>query len=268
MGDESGCWSPFPLGMTFQAPTQRPWSPIPIVELGEPLEPIPSFLARLEPHPYGALGAPYGAGADPFRLRSGVVRQLLVAEQHLAVLRPGWRLLIFDAWRPLAVQRFMVEQAIGEQCRLRGVDPQVPSGALAAIVAEVGRFWASPSEDPATPPPHSTGAAVDLTLAGPEDPAGMGAPGPLQQLDLGAPIDAIGAVSEPGHFAAAALADPSGAAARWHGRRQLLRQVMEMAGFAQHPNEWWHFSLGDQLWAWRTGAQAARYGRWIGDGTV
>jgi D-alanyl-D-alanine dipeptidase len=186
--------------------------------------------------------------------------------------------LIFDAWRPLAVQRFMVAQAIDEQCRLQGVDPQVPSAALAAITAEVGRFWAPPSEDPATPPPHSTGAAVDLTLAGPEEPikpeealcvggAGHGNPGEVQELNLGAPIDAIGAVSEPDHFAVAALADPSSGAAIWHGRRQLLRQVMETAGFAQHPNEWWHFSLGDQLWAWRTGAQVARYGRWMGDGT-
>ena len=161
----------------------------------------------------------------------------------------------------------MVGQAIDEQCRLQGVDPQAPSAALAAIGAEVGRFWAPPSEDPATPPPHSTGAAVDLTLAGPEDPAGEGEAGKVHQLDLGAPIDAIGAVSEPNHFAEAALADPSSDAALWHGRRQLLRQVMETAGFAQHPNEWWHFSLGDQLWAWRTGGLAARYGRWMGHGT-
>ena len=255
--------------MTSPAPAQRPWSPIPILESGQRLEPIPASLYRLEPHPYVALGAPYGGQVDPFRLRSGVVQQLLTAERHLAELRPGWRLLIFDAWRPLAVQRFMVAQAIGEQCRLQGVDPQGSSAALAAIGAEVGRFWAPPSEDPATPPPHSTGAAVDLTLAGHEDPpsqgeAGEGAPGKVHQLDLGAPIDAIGAVSEPDHFAAAALADPSSGAARWHGRRQLLRQVMETAGFVQHPNEWWHFSLGDQLWAWRTGAKAARYGRWLG----
>ena len=258
--------------MTPEAPALRPWSPIPILESGEPLESIPPALLRLEPHPYLALGAPYGAQADPFRLRSGVVQQLLAAERHLAALGPGCRLLIFDAWRPLAVQRFMVAQAIGEQCRLQGVDPQRPSAALAAIGAEVGRFWAPPSEDPATPPPHSTGAAVDLTLAGHEDPpsqgeAGEGAPGKVHQLDLGAPIDAIGAVSEPNHFAEAARADPSSAAARWHGRRQLLRQVMEAAGFAQHPNEWWHFSLGDQLWAWRTGGLAARYGRWMGHGT-
>ncbi len=261
--------------MTSNAPGLRPWSPIPIVESGEPLLPIPPALLRLEPHPYVCLGAPYGAQADPFRLRSGVLQQLLVAERQLAALRPGWRLLIFDAWRPLAVQRFMVDQAIGEQCRRQGVDPLLPSPALAGIRAEVGRFWAPPSDDAATPPPHSTGAAVDLTLAGMAEPrapsgdgsAGQGAPGEGQELNLGAPIDAIGAVSEPDHFAEAALADPTSGAARWHGRRQLLRQVMETAGFAQHPNEWWHFSLGDQLWAWRTGAATARYGRWQGDAT-
>ena len=26
---------------------------------------------------------------------------------------------------------------------------------------------------------------------------------------------------------------------------------MTKFGFAQHPNEWWHFSYGDQLWAWK-----------------
>jgi len=36
---------------------------------------------------------------------------------------------------------------------------------------------------------------------------------------------------------------------------------MASAGFARHPNEWWHFSVGDQLWAWINHAPAARYGR-------
>ncbi|MEO1402022.1 MAG: D-alanyl-D-alanine dipeptidase, partial [Cyanobacteria bacterium J06635_1] len=37
----------------------------------------------------------------------------------------------------------------------------------------------------------------------------------------------------------------------------------QRAGFGQHPNEWWHFSYGDQLWAWllrKSHPQAARYG--------
>ena len=222
----------------------RPWSPIPIEECGEPLQALPSALLRMEPHPYMALGAPYGVSGDPFQLRLGVVQRLLDAQQRLIEHDPSLRLSIFDAWRPIAVQAFMVDHSIAELCRARGVE--VCSGdAFDQVVADVGRFWAAPSRDPATPPPHSTGAAVDLTLSGSD---GM-------PLAMGGEIDAIGAVSEPQHYAGREEAE----ARCWHQRRQLLADVMEAAGFAQHPNEWWHYSFGDQLWAWRRGAAVAIY---------
>jgi len=229
----------------------RPWSPIPIMEVGEPLVALPPGLWRLQPHPYVSLGAPYGADGDPFRLRSGVVERLVQVEEDLRQIQPEFRLAIFDAWRPLAVQRFMVRHALVVECTRIGVDPDQPSPARDRVLAEVGRFWAPPSDDPSTPPPHSTGAAVDLTLA---NESGI-------PLDMGGEIDAIGPVSEPEFHAEAALADPGGEAALWHGRRQLLARVMAGAGFVQHPNEWWHFSWGDQLWAWRRGEGQARYGR-------
>jgi D-alanyl-D-alanine dipeptidase len=155
----------------------------------------------------------------------------------------------------------MVAYAIAEECQRRGVEPHQPSPELDAVEQEVGRFWAPPSDDPATPPPHSTGAAVDLTLAGPD-----GTP-----LDLGSPIDAIGPVSEPDHFAVVAreASDPRlrSQAALFQQRRDRLAAVMLEVGFAQHPNEWWHFSHGDQLWAWRTGHHQAIYGRCGGSGS-
>ena len=222
----------------------RPWSPIPIEECGEPLQALPPALLRIEPHPYMALGAPYGASGNPFQLRLGVVQRLLDAQQQLVEHDPGLRLSIFDAWRPIAVQAFMVDHSIAELCRERGVE--VRSGdAFDQVVADVERFWAAPSRDPATPPPHSTGAAVDLTLSSSD-----GTP-----LAMGGEIDAIGAVSEPQHYAGREDSD----AQRWHQRRQLLADVMEASGFAQHPNEWWHYSFGDQLWAWRRGAAVAIY---------
>jgi D-alanyl-D-alanine dipeptidase len=233
----------------------RPWSSVPIHDSGEPLVALPPQLRRLEPHPYAALGAPYGQGASPFRLRAPVVERLLQAQALLRQREPGWCLAIFDAWRPVAVQRFMVEHAINEECRERGVDWRLPSPELEAVITAVGRFWAPPSDDPATPPPHSTGGAVDLTLADREG----------TELAMGCPIDAIGAVSEPDFFLQQAQGLPAGeqrdACLIWHQRREALRSAMQAAGFAQHPNEWWHFSWGDQLWAWRTGESAARFGR-------
>jgi D-alanyl-D-alanine dipeptidase len=228
----------------------RPWNAIPIHDAGEPLVELPPALHRLEPHPYQRLGAPYGGTATPFRLRRGVVERLLEAQRQLRTAEPGWQLAIFDAWRPLAVQQFMVEHAIAEECRRRGVDGRRMSAAREAVIETVRRFWAPPSPDPATPPPHSTGAAVDLTLAVDGVP-----------LPMGGEIDSIDPVSEPGHYAAAAAADPGGAAAEWNRRRELLARVMDQAGFVRHPNEWWHFSHGDQLWAWQRGLPAALYGR-------
>ncbi|MBM5815483.1 MAG: M15 family metallopeptidase [Cyanobacteria bacterium K_Offshore_surface_m2_239] len=233
---------------------RRPWSSIPILDGREPLLPLPSPLHRLEPHPYASLGAPYGPEACPFRLRQGVVARLLRAQRLLHDHEPGWRLAIFDAWRPVAVQRFMVAHAVAQTCRERGLDPEGAGPAWEEVREEVAAFWAPPSEDPATPPPHSTGGAVDLTLAGANG----------EPLDMGGAIDAIGPVSHPHHHAAAAAADPASEAARWHRRRRLLADVMIAAGFAQHPGEWWHFSWGDQLWAWRTGHPLAVYGR-VGD---
>ena len=222
----------------------RPWSPIPIEECGEPLQALPPALLRMEPHPYMALGAPYGTSGNPFQLRLGVVQRLLDAQQQLVEHDSRLRLSIFDAWRPIAVQAFMVDHSIVELCRERGVE--VRSGhAFEQVVADVGRFWAAPSRDPATPPPHSTGAAVDLTLSSSD-----GTP-----LAMGGEIDAIGAVSEPQHYAGREDSE----ARCWHQRRQLLAEVMGAAGFAQHPNEWWHYSFGDQLWAWRKGAAVAVY---------
>ena len=42
---------------------------------------------------------------------------------------------------------------------------------------------------------------------------------------------------------------------------------MRNSGFQRHPGEWWHFSLGDQMWAWLSNQTnlanpvIARYGR-------
>ena len=69
-------------------------------------------------------------------------------------------------------------------------------------------------------------------------------------LDLGGEIDFIGAESSPDFYKNYNLGMPCSKHQVFHNRRSLLFSVMEQAGFVQHPNEWWHFSYGDQLWAW------------------
>ena len=236
---------------------RRPWSDLPIVECGEPLVSLEPGVRCLRPHPYASLGAPYGPGVDPFVLRRGVAERLMAAEQDLIRRDASLRFAIFDAWRPVAVQDFMVQHAIRSECERLGLVPEGVEDdphhrrALEQVKRSVARFWAPPSLDRSTPPPHSTGAAVDLTLANLQG----------QPLEMGGAIDAIGAVSEPDFYAEAARTGADPQAAQFHDRRTLLARVLESQGFCRHPNEWWHFSFGDQLWAWRTGHHQALYGR-------
>ena len=226
----------------------KPYRNLPIAECGEPLVVIPAgrFLLT-EPPPYAAFGAPY-AEVSPWLLRSGVLSALRVARDALYARRAGWRLKIFDAYRPNAVQRFMVNH---EFLQISGGRPpeSVAEPERSALLERVYRIWAEPSDDPATPPPHSTGAALDLTLA---DERGMEAP-------MGSPIDENSDRSNPDYF------DGRDAVVQAHS--QLLNAVMTAAGFRRHPFEWWHFSLGDQLWAWQALREEpacgvfARYGR-------
>jgi D-alanyl-D-alanine dipeptidase len=232
----------------------KPYQNIPIEDCQEPLIPIPAEEFSLHlPHPYAQLGAPYG-DTSPFCLREGVLQRLQTAQRYLQQKHPHWRLQIFDAYRPIAVQQFMVDHTFVETAKSRQLHPDsLTSAQRQEIQSQVEQFWAPPSLDPATPPPHSTGAAVDLTLANEHgDPQ-----------DLGSPIDEISPRSYPDYFASSTSPPES----HYHQLRLLLREVMLAAGFQQHPAEWWHFSFGDQMWAWLTNQKSpanptvARYGR-------
>tara|TARA_B100000700_G_C14860532_1_gene768435 strand:- start:45 stop:800 length:756 start_codon:yes stop_codon:yes gene_type:complete len=230
----------------------RPWNNIKINECNDPLISIPETIFRLTPHQYMSLGAPYPDGADPWVLRSNVLKRLIKAQQHLSEINPQLQLTLFDAWRPIAVQKFMFNHTIKETCRLKGLDTNDLSaiGDINDVIEEVGRFWAKPSSDPLTPPPHSTGSAIDLTLA---DMTG-------NQLDLGGEIDFMGAESSPDFYKKNHESMSCSKHHVFHNRRSLLSSVMAQAGFVQHPNEWWHFSYGDQLWSWLSKQGDAIYG--------
>lgn len=222
----------------------KPYQEIPIRECNESLVAIPlDRFTFVTPHPYQSLGAPYG-DYSPYFLREGVLQKLLQAQLALSTQRPGWHLQIFDAYRSIAVQQFMVDYTFNQLAR----SEELTEATRSLIQSKVLQFWAVPSPDPKTPPPHSTGSAIDLTLT---DAAN-------ESVDMGSPIDEISQRSHPNYFANS----QDQAQQKAHSHRCLLAEVMASAGFRQHPNEWWHFSVGDQLWAWQAGKGAiARYGK-------
>jgi D-alanyl-D-alanine dipeptidase len=232
----------------------KPYRTIPIRECYEELVPIPpDSLVLTEPPPYLALGAPYGGGS-PWMLRQGVLDALLKLQVELEGLRPGWKIKLFDAYRPNSVQAFMVDR----EFRLRATASRINRHSMTSTDRErladnVFRLWAIPDDNPATPPPHSTGAAIDCTLRTADG----------HDAEMGSPIDENSNRSLPDHFRAAT--DATGKMA--HTNRILLRSLMHMGGFHQHHSEWWHFSKGDQMWAYAEQTQKlnfaaiARYGR-------
>lgn len=224
----------------------KPYAMIPIVECGEPLVPIPADIFSLvSPHPYVKLQAPYG-DRSPFYVRTSVLKLLAQAQTDLQSQQPGWQICIFDAYRPVEVQKFMVEYTFDELLQSRNLrEDTLSQRQLQTLWQDVYQFWAMPSKDPSTPPPHSTGGAIDVTLT---DEQG-------NPVDMGAPIDELSPRSFPDYFAPTSAHSQDWAVSNadaqvFHSRRQLLKQIMTNVGFRRHPQEWWHFSWGDQLWAW------------------
>lgn len=232
----------------------KPYHQIKIEECGEPLIAIPldKFTVEL-PHPYVKLGAEYGE-QSPYCLRQGAIKTLLEAQFLLEKRYPNWKIKIYDAYRPVGVQQFMVNYTFDSLVKnLNLKERQLSAQQRQDLWGQVYELWAAPSLDKNMPPPHSTGAAVDVTIV---DEHG-------QTLDMGGDIDELSERSQPNYY----LSDQDDARQQYHFNRQLLNRVMTNAGFCRHPGEWWHFSVGDQMWAWlynlnnSSDTAIARYGR-------
>lgn len=232
----------------------KPYHQVPIRECNEPLIAIPlnNFSVEL-PHPYVKLGAEYG-NKSPYCLRKGVVQALLEAQFLLEKRFPDWKIKIYDAYRPVGVQQFMVNHTYNsllKELNLR--EQQLSAQKRQDLWGQVYSIWAAPSLDQKMPPPHSTGAAVDVTIANERD----------ENLNMGGEIDELHPRSGPDYY----ISDQDGDNQQYQFNRQLLNRVMTNAGFCRHSGEWWHFSLGDQMWAWTNNQNNpeeqvfARYGR-------
>jgi len=171
---------------------------------------------------------------DKCFLRKEAAKRL---EDAAAALPEGYSLLIFDAWRPLAVQKELYR--IYKE-RIEKLYADADEKELEHIIRN---FIAYPSEDTMRPPRHMTGGAVDLTVTG---PGGI-------LLDMGCDFDEFTEVAHTDWF------ERQGGELSTAGmNRRLLFSVMTEAGFCNLPTEWWHFEYGTVLWGFRKG-EPARY---------
>ena len=157
----------------------------------------------------------------------------------------GLELYVFDAWRPAVVQAYFHDVWMPEELRRRN-----PGLIGTALIDEVERYWAAPSVDESSPAPHATGAALDLTIRW------IGS----DQLWMGSIFDDVSELAHRDYFENSGATTLSLSGEEALANRRLLHWIMADAGFAGHPDEWWHFSWGDQLWSALTDSAAAHYG--------
>ena len=137
-------------------------------------------------------------------LRRPAAEKLRAALRALRREHPGWKLRVFDALRPRSVQRIFWASVVGTAQQPYVADPE--KGSL-----------------------HNYGFAVDLTL---QDETG-------KELDMGTGFDDFTPRAEP--VREAELLKSGQLSAAQLENRRLLRRIMTGAGFAQRPNEWWHY---------------------------
>lgn len=145
---------------------------------------------------------------DRAYLQKDVAIRLAKVQQALSEQKSGYRLLVFDALRPVSVQEKM----------WNALDTIVP--------VERAKFVSNPKNRSL----HNFGAAVDISIL---DASG-------QLLDMGAGFDDIRKIAYPcleDSFLRTGQLSPLQLS-----NRLLLRNLMKSQGFRQLPTEWWHYN--------------------------
>ena len=171
--------------------------------------------------------------------RRGVANRLVVAA---SLLPPGYKLLIWDAWRPLEVQQSLFDSYVN---LLRFQDPNVSE----ETITEFAQTYVSlPNNDPVKPSPHFTGGALDLSILNPN-----GIP-----LNMGTGFDFFGPEAATRYFEDIYVSNDDH---EIRDNRRELFSVMTRGGFSGYDEEWWHFDFGNQFDAARKDKSYAIYGR-------
>lgn len=191
----------------------------------------PIWLNQIDPHE-GRLYANYiqkHPGYQAIYVRKTVASMLSAAAKSLPL---DYRLVVRAGHRPLSVQRMLLETLVKDY-----ITAHSHAGRTRAL-SFARRFVSDPSTGS---PPHCCGAAIDVDLFNIKS---------SKLVDFGCPVNTDSEV--------AYLHSPL-ISKQQHSNRLLLLETMLNAGFASNASEWWHYSFGDQRWAWFYGQKQAIY---------
>lgn len=136
-------------------------------------------------------------------------------------LPDNMRLVIFESYRPKSRQVMLWNRTMG---KVRSLNP----GASEEEIVRLTEIWtANPYTNGSG---HQAGAAVDVSIE---------ADGIL--LDMGTAMHEFNELTS--------MHTVDGLTDTQKGNRRLLKTSMEATGMINYPDEWWHYSYGDRLWA-------------------
>ena len=166
---------------------------------------------------YNFIGDRIDGYEEPCALLTKEAARALKAVSHEMFVR-GYRLKVFDAYRPeTAVRHFVLWGIEDQDIRMKPYFyPKLEKQELF-----IKGYIAKQSS-------HSRGSTVDLTLL--DMRTG-------KELDMGSPFDLFDEISHP---------DYKGISQEQYDNRMLLQQVMVRNGFCPIDCEWWHFTLREE----------------------
>lgn len=175
---------------------------------------------------------------NPFRVRQLVADKLILAQQ---ILPNGFKFEIKECYRPLWVQ-----QKFHNEYK-KSLKIKFPEMNEFELGQEASKYLA-----PVSVAPHSTGGAVDLIIL---DQNGL-------ELDMGTEFNASPVSTNNKTYTHNLEISRSA-----QNNRKIMVQAMSSVGFVNYPTEWWHWSYGDQYWAFCSGQSQALFQRQIDDKT-
>jgi D-alanyl-D-alanine dipeptidase len=165
-------------------------------------------------------------------VRAGLHDRLLKAAELLNGVDGKYKLVVRAGHRPLKVQKQVLKEAVEAYM---AEHPDVSQ----EEALDYARIFVN---DPDIQlPSHCCGGAIDVDLFDTTT---------NKFVDFGSPVN----YNEDISYLHSELASPAAKA-----NRMMLLTAMLDAGFASDISEWWHYSYGDQTWAWFYGYQNSLY---------
>lgn len=165
-------------------------------------------------------------------VREEVFEKLKLAQGYLP---EGYKLRIWDAWRPFSLQEELFEkysfQIIKQFCPKNATIEEQKS--------VIAKYVSIPEKSEKEPPVHTTGGAVDVTLL--KDG---------REVPMGTAFDAFSEKTKTDYF------EKIGEDILVRNNRRILYNAMISAGFTNLPSEWWHYDFGDKFWAYYNNTKA------------